>query len=138
MTCRHAPGDPNCSSHWAHPNNPANLARKNLEQQLKEAQSQLNNLTPDSSYYEILAGKEVNNHLVLKVKYPSCPKCEYEGVKIMVFPNCNAMTALQWKEIDPHFRPSNNKFSQAPSPCARFPGTEDGWNDALEYAERKR
>jgi phosphopantothenoylcysteine decarboxylase len=31
MTCRHLPGDPNCSSHWAHPNNPANVRVQELE-----------------------------------------------------------------------------------------------------------
>jgi hypothetical protein len=137
MTCRHAPGDPNCSSHWAHPDNPSNVHARDIEEQLKKARKQLDDMQADKTKFEIVDVSEINNNLVLKVRYPSCPKCEFEGIKVMVFLNCNAKMALKWREIDPHFRPNNNIETQAPSPAARFPGTPTGWNDALEYAKSK-
>ena len=69
--------------------------------------------------------------MVLKVKYPSCKNCSYEGIKVMVFLDTTALDALRWKRIDPHFK------DKAPSPAARFPASDEGWNDALAYAANK-
>ena len=116
MTCRHSPGDPNCSKNRVYsPPAPA---------------------TPDAGKFKILDAQDVNGHLVMKVEYPNCRKCSYEGVKIMVFVHCTALDALRWTMIDPHFRePSTSDVAhRAPSPAARFPASEEGWNDALCYA----
>lgn len=103
-------------------------------------------ITPDASNYEIQEVSEVGTHLVLKVKYPNCASCAYEGNKVMVFLNVKAIDAMKWKKIDPHFRAPpkvgssypNITSREAPSPAARFPGSADGWADAIAYAMGKQ
>lgn len=118
MTCRHSSGDLNCSSNRARYSEPPT--------------------TPDKKKFEIEDAEPVGNHIVLKVKYPNCASCEYEGNKVMVFLNATALQVMKWKEIDPHFRgtgPKNDKA--APSPAARFPASDEGWRDAIFYAKSK-
>lgn len=116
MVCRHSPGDPNCSS-----------------QNPKYGQATQSSV--DSSKYEIIDVHRVGKHLVLKVKYPSCTNCAYEGVKVMVFLNVSEKEVIMWKKIDPHFRdPKSKNRNEAPSPAARFPATSQGWEDAIKYA----
>lgn len=123
MTCRHSPGDPSCSSNRPYePPAPAPPA------------------TPDASNYSVEKAERVGTHLVLKVKYPNCRRCSYEGNKIMVFLNIVEFQTLKWKKIDPHFRDTarnSQVMTEAPSPAARFPGSEEGWKDALNYARSK-
>jgi len=122
MICRHQPNDPDCSS-----NNPYKYYSEPVK-------------TPDSKNYSIDDVVAVGKHVVLKVKYPNCSNCAFEGTKIMVFLNTTLIDVIKWKEIDPHFRQSNKVpiTTKAPSPAARFPGNIDGWNDALEYARKKQ
>ena len=93
--------------------------------------------SPDSANYTIEDVALVNGHLVMKVKYPNCAKCSYEGTKIMVFLNTTTLEALKWKVIDPHFRERfiEKQPYEAPSPAARFPASSEGWQDALAYAK---
>jgi hypothetical protein len=127
MTCRHAANDPSCSSH-----------RDYVAPQSEEPMS----TTPDSEKYEIVEAERVGKHLVLKVHYPNCKRCAYEGNKVMVFFNVSETDALKWRRIDPHFRASTyvspDSKKGAPSPAARFPASPEGWKDAIDYAERKR
>lgn len=128
MTCRHARGDRSCTSqfpelHYNPPSEPK---------------------TPDASKYQIEQAQQVGKHLVIRALYPNCSKCSYEGRKVMVFLNVQAIEALRWKTIDPHFRaPSIPKSSfpksqiEAPSPAARFPASDEGWSDAVAYAHGK-
>jgi len=117
MTCRHAPGDRSCTNQFPPPPEPPPP-------------------TPDASQYEILDAAQVDRHLVLKVKYPNCARCAYEGVKVLVFYGMTPLDALIWKRINPHFRDPQIKpmRGEAPSPFARFPGSDNGWEEALWYA----
>lgn len=121
MTCRHQPGDPNCSSSrgYTPPYEPP--------------------AKPDKANYFITDSARVGTHLVLKVKYPNCAKCAYEGEKVMVFLNVTEAQALRWREIDPHFSDpkKSRQPTEAPPPVARFPASADGWADALAYAQGK-
>ena len=129
MTCRHAPGDPNCSS--------TRGGYADMERQ-REREAELRASTPDADNYQIVGIQRIGFNLVLKVKYPSCSKCEYEGQKVMVFLNVPEDQAMMWRRIDPHFRdPKRNRMNEAPGPAARFPATEEGWKDAVAYATRK-
>jgi hypothetical protein len=127
MVCRHSKDDPNCSSH------PDYIDYNQYVSSYQPPNS------PDKSQYEIEDNEVVGNHLVLKVKYPNCSSCAYEGNKVMVFLNMPIANVLKWKEIDPHFRDPKISVSktQAPSPNARFPGSKEGWEDAIEYARSK-
>lgn len=118
MTCRHEPGDPNCSAYrrYASISLPA---------------------TPDAENFEILEAQQVGKYLVVKVQYPNCTKCAYEGVKVMIF-EATSIGALRWRRIDPHFRDPKNQPSlkEAPSPLARFPASPAGWQLAIQCAEK--
>jgi hypothetical protein len=106
-------------------------------------------MTPDKQKYEIEEVQQVGPHLVMKVKYPNCSSCAYEGNKVMVFLNCSPLDAMRWREIDPHFRapvkspgaPTSHSITEAkkkaPSPAARFPASAEGWTDAITYANGK-
>src|SRR3954464_15358276 len=112
MTCHHGPGDTSCSSYQS-----------------------FAPLTPDSSNYTIEDVCRVGQNVVLKVKYPNCSNCAYEGNKVMVFLNVTETQILRWKKIDPHFRDPVRAIlsSEAPSPAARFPASPEGWKDAIQY-----
>lgn len=128
MVCRHSPGDPNCSS-----------SKNYRGDDYDRPNYSLYGSTPDASKYHIEDVARVGSHLVLKVKYPNCSRCSFEGVKVMVFLNVSEADALRWRQIDPHFRdPKLKSFTSAPSPAARFPATSEGWSDALAYAQGKR
>lgn len=118
MTCRHEPGDPNCSSSAAY------YLRHNPPP-----------TTPDKANYEIVEVEQVGSFLVLKARYPNCKKCSYEGSKVMVF-RATVTDALFWREIDPHFRNPVDRVlrHQAPAPLARFPASPEGWTWALAFA----
>jgi len=122
MTCRHARGDRSCTTQYPRPPK----ARKTPP-------------TPDKDDYDIMDVVAIEGNLVLKVKYPSCRSCAYEGIKVMVFRGVSALDAIKWKRIDPHFRdPRKHRLpSDAPPPVARFPGNEEGWVDAQAWAAFK-
>lgn len=134
MTCRHHPGNPDCSS------SPEGLARAEYERaeyERKERKSK----TPDSKNYLVVDAQDVGTALVLKVRYPNCTKCEFEGDKIIVFLKTKILEMVYWREIDPHFRPKRAKTGKeisAPGPDARFPATAEGWADAINYAKSKQ
>ncbi len=143
MTCRHGPGDTSCSSHpdniRAREYEYAEDRRKKEENEKVKLAKELYSLTPDSHKYEIVDAVRVGNHLVLKVQYPNCSKCSYEGNKVMVFLNVSEMQVLKWKVIDPHFRAPNTSLpKESPGPNARFPASKEGWEDALAYAASKK
>ena len=138
MTCRHKPGDPNCTS-GNHPDFLRNKAMRDYQRWVignpTNPGDPLQHKDPDNREYTILDAEERGPHLVLKVEYPSCPRCTFEGVKVIVFPNCTLKDAILWKQIDPHFREQAlDVLRVAPSPAARFPATDEGWRDALQYA----
>jgi hypothetical protein len=136
MTCHHSVNDPNCSSH------PYNVAQREAEA-ARETERQRKATTPDSSNYEILDIVEVGTFLVLKVRYPNCSACAFEGTKVLVVKGI-MKDAVMWRKIDPHFRDMSKSLlplsgnRESPSPEARFPATIEGWNDALVYAKAKK
>lgn len=137
MTCR-------CSSPAEH----AARAQQAAYESNQRAEERRQASTPNPAQYEVVRAEAVGPHLVMQVKYPNCTLCEFEGTKIMVFLHTTAMDALKWKRIDPHFRRDEERSNlarvgwrvqstSAPSPAARFPGNEQGWADAVDYAKVK-
>ncbi len=100
-------------------------------------QAQIDAMSPDPTRYEIVEVAPVGAHLVLKVRFPSCAKCAYEGTKVLVYLNTSAVDALKWRKLDPHFRDAKATTGEAPSPAARFPASPAGWADATVYARGK-
>ena len=141
--CRHSKGDPNCSSsaayHERYQAQAQSSREKDLEAQLDRLRKDLDAMSPKNDQYEFVDVARVGAHLVGKVKYLSCPKCSFEGVKIMVWLDVAEAMVLRWRIIDPHFRDKTKTgpTSHAPGPDARFPATDAGWADALAYAKSK-
>lgn len=125
MTCRHDEDDPRCSK------NQIAAERERLDAQVAAL---------PGTQFEIADLKRVGEHVVVRVRYPSCAGCSFEGVKVMVFLDVAEVDLMRWRRIDPHFH-AEPAFpidtAAAPSPAARFPPTDEGWQDALDYALRK-
>lgn len=145
MVCRHAPGDPNCSSTvgghaWHEAQRYQERLRqesaKRREKELLDRQEELLARTPNPEVFDLLELEQVGPHLVAMVQYTSCTKCSFDAKKVMVFFNRTVKHAAFWKEIDPHFdEPGNVVKRKAPPPRARFPADERGWRDAITFAK---
>lgn len=133
MTCQHRPDDRKCSSYKTR------LAEAERFVAKARGKKRSTTLTPNKNAYRIDDVRALGNHLVLRVRYPNCSNCAFEGAKVLVFLDVDVEQALLWRKIDPHFRDPDKKLDAhaAPSPAARFPATDAGWTDALEYASRK-
>lgn len=152
MTCRHQLGDPNCTAGKS----PDALRRKAITDYqrwvgpiptggrtsmlLGEGQATTERVpeTPDSMRYTVLDIYRSGKYVALKVEYPNCALCSYEGVKVMVF-EADEKDIINWRKIDPHFRdPSAPRDkAEAPPPLARFPANTAGWFEARDYASRR-
>lgn len=136
MICRHAANDPNCSSHkdYVDTYSPSVHTRSSLGYAAADPSS------PDSENYVVEEAVAVDRHLVLKVRYPNCSKCSFEGNKVLVLLDVPLIAALKWRKIDPHFKDPKKQrtaLTEAPSPAARFPASPEGWDDAVAYAHSK-
>jgi hypothetical protein len=133
MTCRHAPGDPNCSSS-------AEGQARAARQSAQYARQELEARTPDPDEFEVLEVEQVGKHLVAKVRYSSCTKCSFDAQKVMVFFDVKVKEVIYWKRIDPHFRepPKAGNRKHAPPPRARFPADDAGWAHAMEFARAQQ
>lgn len=119
MICRHGPRDPDCSSNGGgcYSRSSASIPP-----------------SPKVDDFEILDIFRHGALMALKVRYPSCKSCHYEGTKILVVPAAGEVTIHQWKKIDPHFRdPAKTARNACPSPVARFPGSKEGWENAKKF-----
>ena len=136
MTCRHVDGDPDCSSYprWL-----KKQEREAAADRVEEVEKQIEDLlarTPNPDVYEIFDVQEVGTLLVAVVEYTSCKNCSLDAKKVMVFENTSLKNVVFWKRIDPHFSETNAKdHTCAPPPRARFPATDQGWQDALDFAQ---
>lgn len=157
MPCRHEKGDPDCSS-----STPAQkagwIARQIHRLGLDPAQIgvELRRLageevaSPDPDDFKIVGLNEPGGgYIVLRVRYPSCARCAFEGDKVLVFRGVSMLHILGWRKLDPHFRadvPAQdlNKLTKAqladlrvsaPSPIARFPATDQGWLNAIRFCQ---
>ncbi len=141
MTCRHSDpiNNPDCTSYRT-PEEQLTKIEKNREELMRKFKL---SSTPDNSKFEIMdtffwSGEEYPT-AVLKVKYESCPDCSYEGIKILVYKNVTMKDMLKWRVIDPHFSDKQPKdHKHAPSPIARFPASDEGWEAALSFVQLQK
>lgn len=132
MTCRHRVGDKACSDYPRRLEEAKRLVAASVDDDALPAKS------PDSTNYTVLEAEPVGLHLVMKLQYPNCKQCWFEGTKIMVFANVTLLDALKWRRIDPYFRAPHDKDllpTEAPSPIARFEPTDAGWEMARWFAQ---
>lgn len=86
---------------------------------------------PDPANYVIQNSLQLDNYLILRIKYPGCTT--FEGVKILVYENATLEQLQKQGTIDPHF--SDNKAFL--SPVARFAPDEKGWMRAYSFVLRE-
>lgn len=84
---------------------------------------------PDPSKYTILDHKQIGPFLVLKVVYDNIKEEKFERIKIMVL-LATPIDLLKLKKLDPHFVEDGIVM-------ARFMPTNEGWADAVVYANGK-
>lgn len=106
------------------------------DKEIAELKAKLASMSPDNSRFQVEEVEEVGNFLVMKVLFPNCTKCAYEGNKVMVFEGVKIKDAFKWRRLDPHFRQGAlpPPINEAPPPIARFPASAQGWIDAMNYA----
>jgi hypothetical protein len=132
MVCRHQKGDPNCSSSpgYAYGYSEGSQEVSRLKEELNSYKAMTGN---DYGQYVIRQKHYDKGYLILRVEYPSCSKCAFEGNKVMVFKPQDPLDALGWRKIDPHFRDKVSGSNEAPAPLARFPASNEGWKHALAF-----
>lgn len=133
MTCRHS--DPinnkECGSYRT-PDEQLSLIRRDEERLRSRFKL---DPQPDNSQFEIVDCLELSAGIVLKVKYESCVNCAYEGTKVLVYVGSTTRDIWKWRTIDPHFRDTIPAPGprEAPSPTARFPASQEGWDLAVKF-----
>ena len=78
---------------------------------------------PDPSSFEVLALEQIEDFLVVRMRYPNCTN--YEGEKILVYEGVKARDFLARDTVDPHFQEEAAQLL-----IARFFPTERGWQYA--------
>lgn len=150
MICRHSSGDPACGSTaggWRAAENAREHERnareseqrktKAANERVAELERRLAALSPDPTAYDLEDIRVVGSCVVVKVSFPNCSSCSYEGRKVLVYENTDALAVARWRKLDPHFRESgkNKDPKTAPPPAARFPASPEGWERAVEWAK---
>lgn len=139
MICRHAPGDHDCSSHPDRIYEAAEESAREVAraEAMAKARMVLGMSTPDPSTFNIEFFERVGPNVVMQIRYPNCAACAFEGIKTCVWLDVTEREVVSWRKIDPHFRgksPFKTATPEAPSPDARFPGTPEGLQNAIEWA----
>jgi hypothetical protein len=136
MTCK-------CHSAAEHASRASAAVTSNSNYKIERLEKELKELKADITSFSVEDAEEIPPFLLLKVRYkhPGGVKqkgCTFDGLKILVFENVTLKEAIKWRSIDPHFRDADNLSgypSQAPSPVARFPGTDKGWVCARTFVD---
>lgn len=84
---------------------------------------------PDPSKYTILEYAQYVDCFVVKVVYDNIKEDRYERVKIMVL-KASPIDLLKDRKLDPHFAKDGIVI-------ARFKPDDEGWQDAIAYAQKK-
>ena len=142
MICRHTKGDPSCSSHPDNPDNPRNRRETDAPSVYSPAVFPMSTgNSPRPEEFQPQRIEVVGPNIVMEVLYPSCARCAYEGRKVLVFLNVTTLQGMRWRKMDPHFadpkKAARRGPDEAPPPAARFPASEEGWQDAIVYAQLK-
>jgi len=83
---------------------------------------------PDPERFKICKSFDTGRFIVVLVEYPDCTN--FEGRKVLVY-NAQREAVMTARRLDPHFSESGL------SPIARFAPTQEGWDDAWDYANKK-
>jgi hypothetical protein len=86
---------------------------------------------PNPYNFKISQYREIGNYLIVFINYPDCTN--YEGNKILVFKDARFIDLTMQEEIDPHFSENKTKLS----PIARFVPSNEGWFNAISFANMK-
>lgn len=112
---------------------------KSYKEKAAKLESDLAALTPDPTKWELVDFLESGSYFIAKVKFQACEHAGYGGHKVLVF-KATTKEAIMWRRMDPHFKEVPKQGlskTEAPVPIARFPASEEGWNDALAFVRVK-
>lgn len=129
MTCRHVPGDPNCSS-----NRIAFETARDATARVQALEKEVAELKKKKFTIEDV--EEVGSYLILTVRFPFCDNCAFDSRKLLLY-RAGVTQAVLWTEIDPHFREPDKvpNLRRAPPPLARFPASAEGRKNAKLFLE---
>lgn len=111
----------------------SDLSNKN---KISRLEKELAALTPDPAKWEMVDFVDIGNYLITKVKFDTCEHAGFGGHKVLVF-KATVKEAMLWRRMDPHFKEAPAQGfakNEAPVPIARFPASEEGWQDARLFA----
>jgi len=113
--------------------------RARWAEEAAKKQAELLARTPNPEQYIVVDVQSVGPHIVMCVQYTTCKNCSFDSKKTMVFLDTAMRDVAMWRHIDPHFseQPKTQDRHKAPPPRARFPGDQQGWQDALAWAQAK-
>lgn len=86
-------------------------------------------VNPNPSWYQIVRYEQINDYLLVKIKYPNCTN--FEGDKILVFKGIDITALRKQRQIDPYFSDKGIYHH----PIARFVPTDEGWRMARKLAQ---
>ena len=84
---------------------------------------------PDPKKFEIVSVIQVDEYAVAKIRYIGVEN--FEGLKICVFKGVTKAQLASAGSLDPHFA----SVRTPTVPIARFIPTQDGWINAIRFAE---
>lgn len=83
---------------------------------------------PNPHKYKCIKQSICGDLVAVMLRYEGCTP--YGGIKILVYKGTDVLNKIAENQpIDPHF------LDTADSPIARFPGSIQGWKDALFYID---
>ena len=106
MTCRHQAGDRSCSNHPDNIRKAAETAaaesnRAAAKSALRKAKKQQRDaLTPDANNYEVQEFHRVGKHVVIRVLYPNCTLCAYDGNKVNGYHQAKSLPVGTGKPVE--------------------------------------
>lgn len=106
---------------------------------ISKLEKELAALTPDPTRWEMVDFVDNGNYLITKVKFDACEHAGYGGHKVLVF-KATVKEAMLWRRMDPHFKEAPAQDfakNEAPVPIARFPASDEGWEDAKAFVNSR-
>lgn len=139
MVCRCKTQEEHEARYIASMNMSAQQEKEYKQKKIDALKKQLDALTPDPTKWEMVDFVDNGNYLITKVKFDACEHAGYGGHKVLVF-KATVKEAMLWRRMDPHFKEAPAQDfakNEAPVPIARFPASDEGWEDAKAFVNSR-
>lgn len=138
MVCRCATAAEHSAREYENNLASQHYAEEANRKQIAKLEKDLAALTPDPTKWEFVDFNENGGYFIARVKFQTCEHAGYGGHKVLVF-KATTKDAILWRRMDPHFKEVKTDkaviFNKtvAPVPIARFPASDEGWEDAKNF-----